>query len=291
MLHKRWSLFIMLFVSVCLLQAQTETTGSVLWEITGKGLKQPSYLFGTIHIQDKRVFNYGETVEKALYSCNAFAMELLMGNIKKEELEAQMLMKDKSLQELYSAEDYELLKKIFKEKTGTALMIFQKTKPFFVSAQLMQANMRQDMPLALDMHLLKLAADTGMLTFGIEEFADQMGAVDKISLEDQAKMLLESVKDTTGSEEQFDDLLQTYLSGNLEKMLELSADSSMPKEFNEYFLVKRNYKMAKVIGKLIKKQPTFNAIGAAHLGGKEGVIHLLRKKGFTVRPVFFERPK
>jgi uncharacterized protein YbaP (TraB family) len=35
----------------------------------------------------------------------------------------------------------------------------------------------------------------------------------------------------------------------------------------------------------MKQQPTFFAVGAGHLAGKDGVIHLLRSNGYKVRPV------
>ncbi|MBU0486980.1 MAG: TraB/GumN family protein [Bacteroidetes bacterium] len=282
--------FLFLFIQIIFITAlfgQNEKT--ILWEITGKGLTKPSYLFGTIHIQDKRVFDLGPTITEKLESCDAFSMELLMDKISKEEITEVMLMKGKSLKDLYTPEEYEELKILFKEKTGQPLMLFDQMKPFFVASQVMQASMSQDMPMALDLHLLEIAKKAGKTTLGVEQLKDQMGAVDKITLEDQAKMLLEALKDTTEQSVGFEDLLVTYLSGDVDKMVELSSDTSLPAEFNKYFLIKRNYGMAKTIAKFMKTKPTFSAIGAAHLGGKEGVLELLRKKGFTVTPVFFIR--
>ena len=37
---------------------------------------------------------------------------------------------------------------------------------------------------------------------------------------------------------------------------------------------------------LIKKQATFIAVGAAHLGGEKGVLNLLKLKGYTIEPLF-----
>ena len=75
---------------------------------------------------------------------------------------------------------------------------------------------------------------------------------------------------------------------NLDKMLELSTDSTMPADFNENFLIKRNVVMVKNFIKISKKQSLFCAVGAAHLAGEDGVLELLRKKGYTVEPVFFK---
>lgn len=261
---------------------------SLLWKISGKGLKKPSYLYGTIHIQDKIVFAYDKIVEEKILECDAYAMELLLDEIDKETIQKAMLIKDNTLDKLMTKEEYAELDKYMKEKTGMGLMLFNKTKPFFIMSQVMQADMNKDMPLALDMHFLDLARKNGKKAFGIEKFDEQMAAVDQISLKDQIKMMLESIRDTSKTENKFDELLQTYLKADLDKMLILSADSSMPENFNKAFLIDRNVKMAKNIAKFSSKQSTFNAIGAAHLGGEKGVINLLRKKGYTLEPITFK---
>lgn len=258
---------------------------SVFWEITGNKLDKPAYLYGTIHIQDKLVFSYDKIVEEKLKSCEGFAMEILMEETPPEEMKKAMLMENNTLQDLLSEDDYNLLDSVMKAKTGQSLFIFNKMKPFFISSQLMQADMNKDMPLALDLHFLEIAKNAGLKTFGVEKFEHQMKAVDEISLDDQCKMLMEGAKDTTKSKEMFKDLLDAYISGDLDKMLELSADTSMPENFNQAFLIDRNKVMAKNAHKLLKKHRMFIAVGAAHLAGEKGVINLLRKKGYTVKPI------
>ncbi len=262
---------------------------SVLWEITGKRLKEPSYLYGTIHIQDKRVFAFGDEVIEAFNSSEAYAMELLMDELDMAEVQSTMFMEDKSLSDLLSEEDYNLLDSIVKEKTGQSLFIFNKMKPFFLFTQLMQMDLAKDKADALDLYLLNKAREQGKICLGIEEFSDQINAIDAISIEDQVSMLIEGLTDTISSvEDKFEELIEAYLIGNLDKMYELTKDTALPAEFNQAFLIDRNKKMAKNIHKFIRKQRTFNAIGAAHLPGENGVIELLRKKAYTVEPIIFE---
>lgn len=261
---------------------------SLLWRISGKGLKNPSYLYGTIHIQDKRVFAYDPLIEEKIKECDAYAMEVLLDELDKESVQKAMLMKDVTLDKLMSKDEYDFLDKFMKEKTGMSIFLFNKTKPFFIMSQVMQAGMSKDKELPLDMHFLDIARKSGKIALGIEKFEEQMAAVDQISLQAQAVMLLQSAKDTVKEDDNFDKLLDAYLSENLDKMLELSNDSTMPANFNDAFLINRNVRMAKQIAKFSKKQTTFNAIGAAHLGGPKGVLELLRQKGFTIEPVPFK---
>lgn len=279
-----------LFLTVSLISCISAFPQSLLWEITGKGFDKPSYLYGTIHIQDKRVFAFDSVVYEKINFCDAFAMEVLMDEIDQGEAMEAMLMKKHTLKDLFSPEEYEFLDSVVKESTGQGLFVFNKMKPFFLSSQLMQMELSMDMELALDLHFLQYARNNEKLCLGIEKFKDQMKAIDAMSLEDQADMLYQGLTDTTSSlsMDAFDELLEAYIIQDIDKLYELSSDTTMPAEFNEYFLVKRNKKMARRIIKFGKKQATFNAIGAAHLPGEEGVIELLRKRGYTVNPIKFE---
>src|SRR5688572_11063629 len=65
---------------------------TLLWEITGNGLKTPSYLYGTIHIQNARVFAYDTIVAHIFNGCDAYAMELNMDDMKMAEMMKFMMM-------------------------------------------------------------------------------------------------------------------------------------------------------------------------------------------------------
>ena len=93
---------------------------SLLWKVTGKDLKEPSYLYGSIHIQDQRVFAFDTTVLTSLYSCDAFAMEILMDEIDPKEMTSCTYMpKGKVLSEMMSENDFHKLDSICKKKVGT----------------------------------------------------------------------------------------------------------------------------------------------------------------------------
>jgi len=263
-------------------------SGAILWEISGNNLKQKSYLFGTIHIQDERVFQFSDEVLSAFNSCDAFAMEVILDEVDAKTTQKAILLEEGTIKDIISEEDYNLLDAYFKEKAGTSVALYVKLKPFFLYSQLSQLDMKQDMEMALDMHLLQKARAEGKATYSIEKFEEQVAAIDKISLEDQAKMLMEEVKKEKNEDDGENDtekLIQAYLDADLDKMIELLADTTLPAQFNQAFVIDRNKVMCKRIIKLIKKQSCFCAVGAAHLGGKDGLIELLREKGYTVKAI------
>src|SRR5947208_3715172 len=53
---------------------------SLLWEITGNGLKKPSYLFGTMHVSSKMVFHLSDSFYLAIKNADVVALETDMGS-------------------------------------------------------------------------------------------------------------------------------------------------------------------------------------------------------------------
>lgn len=270
---------------IFLAKSHAQETNCLLWEIQGKGIKT-SYLYGTMHLQDERVFIFDSLFWDVFYSCEAYAMELLVSDISNEELsEAMLLPKGKVLGEYISDARLAEIDSLLKINTGNGVMLYQRMKPFFISSQLMQARMPKGETEAMDIYLLNLARSKDMQLFGIERLTDQTAAIDKISISDQVDMLVDGLQDTSVSRDDMDIMINTYRSQNLDSMLILMADTSLPDNFNKAFLIDRNKNMAKNIAKISRKFSCFHAIGAAHLPGPKGVIVWLRKMGYTVTPV------
>ncbi len=267
---------------------------SLLWKVTGGDLKEPSYLYGSIHIQDARVFAFDSVVVLGtLQSCDAFAMEILMDEIDPKAIKhSQYMKKGKMLSKMMKPADFAKLDSVCKVKLGASAYFVNTIKPFFLSSALQQADMAKDKEDALDVYFLKKARAAGKKCYGVEQYQDQIAAIDAISLKDQIKMLVESLDDneadSNSAQSQFDELLEAYLTYNFDKMLELSADESLPKKFNKVFLIDRNVGMADHFAEIARTQSLFCVVGAAHLAGEKGVPALLRKKGYTVEPVLFQ---
>ena len=261
---------------------------SLLWKVSGKKMKSPSYLYGTIHIQDARVASFDTTVLTVLNRCEAFAVEVLLDEIDMRGIQKAMMMPEgKSLNTLLSQEDFALLDSICKSKLGVSAIFMNGMKPFFVSSTLQQLDLRQDAEDALDLFLLKKARESGKVCYGLEEYMDQIRAIDAISLEDQADMLRQFLHDTAQVSQDFEDMLEAYLRFELDSLEKMTQDTALPKKFEKVLVSKRNVTMAKRFVAISGEHTLFCAVGAAHLAGKKGLITLLRKKGYMVEPVPF----
>lgn len=272
--------FVLLFnLSFC---GFAQLANSLLWKISGNDIKE-SYIYGTIHIQDERVFVFEDLVKQKIDKCDAFSMEILFDDLDFSKMQKIMMMKDKTLDEILTTEQLKKLDDYLREKSGLSIALFKKIKPFFVYAQILQMQMSSDRKLAMDLEFMYYAKKKNKNLYGLESVEDQIKAIDKISLNEQAKMLLSLVEEENKMQEELDLLIKMYLSQDIEKLFtQTIKNESMPANFKKYFIDKRNKKITKEIIKISRKESCFHAVGAAHLGGANGILQLLKNKGYKV---------
>ena len=63
-----FAMLLILLIPTTVLRAQriNRSNYELLWRIDGPGMTSPSYLFGTMHLTDKRVFEFSDSVLLAL---------------------------------------------------------------------------------------------------------------------------------------------------------------------------------------------------------------------------------
>jgi uncharacterized protein YbaP (TraB family) len=266
-----------------------EKYNSLFWEVSGNGLTENSYLYGTMHTQDERAFQFKDGVMDAFNHAEIYAMEINMDSVDQAALLSKLIMDSTySLKTLLTADEYTVVSDFFRDSLGQALFMFEKMQPLFTSQMVTLRDLEAQQTDALDIYFFKEAKKQKKQTIGLEKTMEQIDAFSAIPYELQAKGLVDAVRDYGKEGElDMDTMMKYYVEGNLDKLLEMTTeyakeDEEMAKIFNDIFLVKRNYNMANRAEPFIKKGSTFIAVGAAHLPGEEGIIKLLRKKGYKV---------
>lgn len=271
---------------------------SLLWKVTGKGIK-PSYLFGTIHIIGAKDYVWTPTMDKALKKTKKLVTEIDMSKQMSMAIEMMRLapMKDgRTLEDLLSKEDYALVKRYFTEETQSAeakmtFSVAQSWQPMLLMSALYTEMI--DGPVKMyEMELTKLAKEEDMEFGGLETVKDQMDVFHGIPYEDQAQSLVETIKALQSgdkSDSELEQMIQHYKTQDVDGMLENMDEELDEMGSNQAALIDdRNAKWIPQIIATSKQTPTFYAVGAGHLGGENGVIRLLRKAGYKVTPVYSE---
>lgn len=262
---------------------------SLLWEITGNGLTKPSYLFGTMHVSSKMVFHLSDSFYLALKSVDAVALELNpelwqgqmvdMNQIKKNYVEFVRAPKGDFLNEnsfRISKYDEELKAAMATEPTVVNSLLYRSYKE--------REDFEEDT--FLDLYIYQTGKKLGKRATGVEDYFE----TEKIVMQAYADMAKEKKRKSfdTDGESRYDILDKTqdaYRRGDLDLMDSLDRMMDRSEAFTEKFLFKRNEIQAKSIDTIIRKSSLFVGVGAAHLPGQRGVIELLRKMGYKLRPI------
>lgn len=276
--------------------ASNQLENSLLWEITGPGIKTPSYLYGTIHIIDSKDYFLPKGTMSALDAAKKIVFEIdmkemsdmsnIMGMMNKIFMNDGLTLKD-----LVSADDYSMIGDHFQKK-GLPIFMLERMKPMFLTVfaygDLDPSSLKNGDMKSYEMELMEMASNAGKETGGLETIDFQIGLFDEIPYEAQAKMLVDAIKTSEMGEEndEFKKMTQMYKDQDINAMVKMIADEgSGVSEFEDKLLTERNKNWIPKIIEGAKLQPTFYAVGAGHLAGPQGVITLLRKAGMKVTPV------
>jgi uncharacterized protein YbaP (TraB family) len=271
-------LSILLLFSIFISTANTQ----LLYQISGNGLKQNSYLFGTIHTMPKEDFEMPKKVMDALKSCATIALEIDIDMSMSEKIEiAKMTLipNGETLKNYMADTSYVKLKSYCIDSLGWKDGKFEQyahLKPFFFSSLVLQEKIGKQK--SFEMEFDKLAKKYKKPLIGLETVMYQMETIDRISIKDQVQFM-----DDFSNMSEFDVLFKLYEKEDINGLYNLiAAETDMLPEFNHWFLDVRNANWIPVIEKQINKEATFIAVGAGHLGGTNGVLELLKKQGYTI---------
>lgn len=262
---------------------------SLFWEITGNGLTKPSYLFGTMHVSSKMAFHLSDSFYHAIRNVDAVALEL-NPELWQQQMVHLELVKYQYAQYLQEHKDEVLTERTFRFNTFIEeLKLALSTEPTVVNSLLYRnyatkADFEEDT--FLDLYIYQTGKKLGKRATGVENFYES----EKIILEAYADMAKEKKKKTYNNEEESisdirDKIENAYKNGDLDLMDSLDNLIEQSPAFREKFLYKRNDIQAASIDTILKKSSLFVGVGAAHLPGKRGVIEILRKLGYKLRPI------
>jgi len=260
---------------------------SLLWEISGNGLTKSSFLFGTIHMTCDASID--EDVKKALDDTSLLVLELDMDDpsMQAEMMKGLYMNNEKTLKDMVSEDDYVIISEFVKAQMGMPLEMLGNVKPFFISAMFYTKILGCPVQSYEDA-LMKIAHEQNEDVLGLETIEEQLSVFDDIPYEDQAEDLLRSAKDNlVYDKESFTKMLALYDSEDIEgidKMM-LEDKNLTTTKHRDKMLDNRNKNWVSKIENFSKEQATFYGVGAGHLAGKNGVIKLLRKAGYTVKAV------
>ncbi|NDP23175.1 MAG: TraB/GumN family protein [Paludibacter sp.] len=265
-------------------QAQTKTmalNNSLLWEVSGKGLKKPSYLYGTIHMICGNDYFLSDKTKKAFAASDNLFLEVNLSDPNEMAAAQQMAYGKEPLSTTLSPEQLNDLDALLQKRTGMTVKQVDKFSLMAVMSLIMMKSFGCVDIKSYEMEFMAMAKDSNKSVTGFETIQAQMDFLSKAYSDAEMITMLQESNDDTGKK-----MVQNYIQENLP---ELYKDITAPKIMNEksrkWMLDVRNKNWVVKMPEMMKDKSTFFAVGAAHLLGEQGVINLLRKSGYTVKPI------
>ncbi len=280
------STFVLIIAFITSVLAQ-QPKSSLLWEISGNNLQQPSYLFGTVHIICADDFFFPSIVQEKFINAGEVFLEMDMDDpaMMMKMMTLLQLPKGQTIKQLFGDSAFKAFDKQYQQITGASAMMFNSFKPFMLMSMLAQKSLNCPTTESYEQTFISLAAKHKKDIKGLETMEDQIAVFDAIPDSTEIANLQNMVNDFDKQIESFQKLVAVYKTQDVDSMYRFTNQSPELMEAEEELLTKRNNKWIPVMKRNMEKGNCFFAVGAAHLGGDIGVIALLRKEGYTVKPV------
>jgi uncharacterized protein YbaP (TraB family) len=249
---KYFHTMLILGISLTLCSQSYNVKGNLLWEISSQnGI---SYLFGTLHSNDKRLFEFPDSVYESFLSSKKLAVEVNVFDLfmDKDPIPNRSLLLLDKRGKLYTSNE---------EPTVTYY------------------GNEDGMPQFMDAWFQEKAELLNKEIIALESIAQQTKAIEEIPYVEKENNISLALSDKQvlhelyldGRIDLIDRLIKGGLSGNKEAYIKLIEN--------------RNIAIAANIARYCMDGPVFFAVGAGHLYGEKGLLSLLREKGYKLRPI------
>jgi uncharacterized protein YbaP (TraB family) len=296
---KKLVLSVLAFCFILLCAAQTmgsKKYPSLFWEITGNGLPRPSYLFGTMHVSSKMVFHLPDSFYLGIKNCDVVALETnpesWQEDLVKYDVDANAYGRSHFPWNNFTQmpDDYLNIRTLQFDRYEKQIEAALYSRPSTINNLLYRnySDYSSDFEenTYLDMYIYQVGKKMGKKVAGVERYDESM----KLMMEayrDAAKEKTHKQRSYDSDDTYSTDKLQeAYRTGNLDLLDSINRMNSFSAAFDEKFLYQRNLLQANSIDSILKSRSSlFVGVGAAHLPGSRGVIEILRRMGYKLRPI------
>jgi uncharacterized protein len=270
-------------ITFIILKNMHHKKNALIWQFQKEGSDNYNYLIGTMHVHDERAFQFEEMFKMAILKCSQFATELNLDEAENMDMVSVTTYPNgTTLNKLIANKLYKKIDAVLTKQTGVGLAQFEIYHPIMVTNFLTESLLSKDRWQSLDTMLWHFAKENGKILRGVETTDEQMDVLKKMSVEEQLKGLREMVSHFSKFRKQIQRMARLYEQANIQKLYKEAKKSTRGNR--QLLLYKRNIIMAERLSDMADQGTICAAIGAGHLAGGKGVLRLLKKKGYIVKP-------
>lgn len=268
---------------------QAAPARNFLWKATSKS-GGVLYLVGSVHLLAKDSYPLSPALEAAFKDSDLLVEEADLGemgaNAQMTFLSRGMLPSTTSLDKVLSPATYALLTKRV-AAVGIPIEPLKLLKPWMVAQMLEVMEWQKagfDPELGLDKYFYDQAQSAGKKVEGLETLEFQVSLFDSMTMAEQDHLLSETLKEIDTEQANMSRLMDAWKAGDaptVERIV-LSALRQEPQLYQRLLVDRNKAWVPKLEALFARKGRAFVVVGAAHLVGPDGLIAMLRAKGYSV---------
>jgi len=241
-----------------------------------------------MHVRDYRVFDQIDFILASMTSCDGVALEFHLKEFTAASNATYHLLPDHHmLSELLGEKKFAKYRQIILKAFQMDIKQFDRLLPLILINVISESIMTNSEQMPLDTFLWQQGEKMQKEMYGLESVEDQFRILRSIPLSYQLKALRDIIKNVNAFRKKTLHLLHLYEQQNIKQLYKVSK-KSLGKQ-KHLLLFDRNKKMTQKISQLTQNGTLFTAVGAAHLYGKYGLVALLKREGFKVKPIYFDK--
>ena len=309
------------FLFVVLTLIALSSSAQLLWKVSGNGLEKPSYVLGTYHLASESMIDKIPGMKQALEGCDIVVGEIDNEAMMSQEYktimsEFMVAPPDSTLDKLLTNEEYALVEQEFNKYLGDMGMELQQYNnytPGFIRGMIMMMKIMkesqnlpelqelrdmtdvQDLSIAkgsgsgMDGAVQKRAKEMGRPSVALESIEEQLDML-RVPMTKQVRYLLDVCNNPDIVKVLFAQaaaMLKAYMAQDLPKVHAFVSDPDIvdPEAAGALRINERNLNWIEKLAKMIPEQAFLVYVGAGHLLGDQGLLQLLRDRGYTVEPM------
>jgi uncharacterized protein YbaP (TraB family) len=270
--------------------AQTRAaTKNFLWKATAR--QGTVYLVGSVHLLSKDYYPLSPALDSAFQVSDLLVEEVDLGEMMASQSQMQLMMRgmlpsDQTLDAVVSPDTFKAVSGRV-AALGLPIEPLKRFKPWALALMLLGLEWQNagfDATLGLDKHFYDRATSEAKAIRGLETVEYQISRFDGLTMPQQDRLLAQTLRELDTQKAAVTELADAWKRGDAASIEQIILrDLRESPEIYERLLVERNRNWLPVIDALFDRpKPAFVVVGAAHLVGPDGLLALLRAKGYEV---------
>ena len=260
---------------------------SLLWQVSGKGLDKPSYIFGTIHLICSSDYIWTSKMQQAFQKAQEICFEMDMDDPAVMMTIAMGLMDNsgKTLEDYFKPEDYKKLSNYIRDTLGMSISMLESMKPTILPIIFTGKSSHCKTTVSYEEKLMDAARKAKKNIVGMEKPEEQIELFNKLPTDSVIKEVMDMVNGIDQEDTTYNKMINAYKTQDLPALDDLINRSKELDDNMTAFVDERNIKWIPRMVDMMDQKSMFFAVGAGHLWGENGIINLLRKEGYAVKPL------